>query len=121
VYKTANQIIKEAKAKATREYNKKRKADNKVFQRFSGIEKLTKGGKMLEEIRKEIPEAEVKLDYFGGNTYYIPPQVLSKRKSWNMLVKRGFQVQPNKEYLRKGNIYAHNNTLINYLLIVVNH
>lgn len=41
MYKTADQIIKEAKAKATREYNKKRKEDNKVFQKFLGIDKLT--------------------------------------------------------------------------------
>jgi hypothetical protein len=41
VYQTTTQKLKEIKAKVAREYNKKRKADNKVFQRFSGIEKLT--------------------------------------------------------------------------------
>ncbi len=42
-------MLKENKTKATREFNKKRKEDNKVFQRFAGIEKLTS-------------KAEVKMD-----------------------------------------------------------
>lgn len=72
---------------------------------------------MLEVIKKEIPEAEARKDYFGGTSYFIPPQVLSKRKQWNLLVKRGFKVMPDNSYLSKNNVYAHNNRLLNYLII----
>jgi hypothetical protein len=74
---------------------------------------------MLEEIKKEIPEAVMVKDNFGGDYYYIPSNILSKRKAWNVLLKRGFLQQPNKQYLKKGNIYIYNNYLKNYLIIQV--
>ena len=53
MYKTVKQILKEAKAKATRDYNKKRKEDNKVFQRFCGLDKG------LDKLEKLTIKAEV--------------------------------------------------------------
>jgi len=70
------------------------------------------------EIKKIIPEAEVVKDNFGGDYYFIPPHILSKRKAWNLCLKRGFISCPNKQYLRKDNIYVYNNHLKNYLIII---
>ena len=68
----------------------------------------------IEQIKKEIPEAEFKKDYFGADFGFIP---LTKRKAWNILLKRGFEICPNKRYLVKNGVYVHNNSLISYLII----
>lgn len=73
----------------------------------------------INEIKKEIPEATMIKDNFGGDYFYIPKNVLSKRKAWNMLLKRGFEKMPNSAYLKKNTIYAYNNNLKDYLVISV--
>lgn len=74
----------------------------------------------LEYIHKEIPEAISRKDNFNGDLFLIPSDVLTKRKAWNLLLKRGFTIiHPNKRYLNKGNIYVHNNSLLSYLIIEV--
>jgi hypothetical protein len=73
----------------------------------------------IQELKKIIPEAEVIKDNFGADYFYIPASVLSKRKAWNLYLKRGFLPCANKQYLKKGNIYLYNSTLKNYLIVEV--
>ena len=65
----------------------------------------------------EIPGLTIKKDCFGGDYMYISPEIMSKRKAWNYLIKNGFTIQPNKRYLKKGNVYVWDNSLLNHLRI----
>ncbi len=70
----------------------------------------------------DIPLTDIKglkkiKDNFGGDYWLIDPNVLSKRKAWNYLLSIGFEKCPNKQYLRKGQVFAYNNRLKNYLVI----
>jgi len=81
---------------------------------------VDKGHKMIiTELKRIIPEAEVIKDNFGADYFYIPSEVLSKRKAWNLCLRRGFLPCPNKQYLQKGNIYLYNNYLKDYLVVQV--
>jgi len=71
----------------------------------------------IKELQKIIPEAQTVKDNFGGDYYFIPAEILSKRKAWNKYSKLGFIPCLNRQYLQKGNIYLYNNTLKNYLVI----
>lgn len=71
------------------------------------------------DILKEIPEVTKVKDNFGGDYYFIPAKTLSKRKAWNMLLKRGFEKMPNPQYIKKGSLYAYDNKLHNYLVIEI--
>jgi len=73
----------------------------------------------ISELKKIIPEAEAVKDNFGGDYFYIPHSILSKRKAWNLCLARGFLHCQNKQYLKKGNIYLYNSSLHNYLKIEV--
>ena len=73
----------------------------------------------LQDIQKLIPEAVEKKDVFGGQYFFIPSIVLSKRKAWNLCLKRGFLPCENKQYLQKDGIYVYNNSLHSYLNIGV--
>ena len=74
---------------------------------------------LLSDLKKIIPEAETVKDNFGGDYYYIPYSVLSKRKAWNLYIKKGFLPCLNRQYLKKDNIYLYNSSLKNYLIITV--
>lgn len=74
---------------------------------------------LLNDIKKIIPEAEAVKDNFGSDYFYIPSSILSKRKAWNLSLKRGFEPCLNRQYLKKGNIYLYNSSLNNYLKIEV--
>lgn len=71
------------------------------------------------ELKKIIPQAESVKDNFGSDYFYIPNSVLSKRKAWNLYLKKGFEPCPNPQYLKKGNIYLYNSSLKDYLIIGV--
>jgi len=73
----------------------------------------------LAYINKQIPEAITKKDNFGGDYCFIPHEVLTKRKAWNLLIKRGFIICPNKRYLFKDGIYIFNNSLLPSLSITM--
>jgi hypothetical protein len=64
-----------------------------------------------------IPGIKTVKDAFGGDYTYIDPSVMSKRKAWNYLLKNGWSRCENKAYLKLDNVYAHNNSLKNYLII----
>ena len=71
----------------------------------------------IQELKKIIPEAELEKDYFGADYFYITYNILTKRKAWSLLKQRGFQSCPNKQYLRKDDIYVYNNHLKDHLTI----
>ncbi len=68
-------------------------------------------------IKKIMPEVECKKDVFGGDLFCIT--TMSKRKAWNLAVKRGFTQCQNKDYLSYNlgdkRIFAHNNHLLTTL------
>lgn len=77
----------------------------------------------LSELQKIIPEAQSVKDNFGADYLYIHPNILSKRRAWNMALKRGFVACPNKQYLMlqtiKETIYLYNSSLKNYIIIKI--
>jgi hypothetical protein len=77
----------------------------------------------LSELQKILPEAQFTKDNFGADYLYIPSNILSKRRAWNMALKRGFIPCLNKQYLmlqtNKESIYLYNSSLKNYLSIEI--
>lgn len=72
-----------------------------------------------EELKLIIPEVVQTKDNFGGQYYYIPADILSKRKAWNKYLKAGFKKCPNQRYLRNGNIHLYDNKLKPYLIVLI--
>ena len=54
-------------------------------------------------------------DYFGAEYLAINT---TKRKAWNLLLKNGGEVQPNKRYIKHNNLLWHNNSLLKELIHV---
>lgn len=73
----------------------------------------------IQDIKKIIPEAEAVKDNFGSDYFYIPSNILSKRKALNLCLKRGFEPCLNRQYLQRDNIYLYNSSLKDYLIILV--
>jgi hypothetical protein len=64
-----------------------------------------------------IPGIKTIKDNFGADYTLIDPDVMSKQKAWNWLLRNGWIKCPNKQYLTNGKHFAYNNKLHNFLVI----